>query len=48
MFQITPEMLAPITDSITANVPVVATVGMTIIAVGVGIRFVIRTIHQFM
>ncbi|MCL1950595.1 MAG: hypothetical protein FWF59_12770 [Turicibacter sp.] len=48
MFQITADMLQPIVDSVTTNVPIVAGVGMSIIAVGVGIRFVIRTINQFM
>lgn len=47
MVTITPDMLAPITDSVTGNLPIIITVGMGVVAAGVGVRFVVSTVKKF-
>lgn len=47
MVNITPDMLAPITDTVTNNLPQIVTVGMGLVAVAIGVKFVVRTVKSF-
>lgn len=46
-FVITADMLKPLVDGVTANVGVILPVGLGLMAIFLGIKFIPRLIHMF-
>lgn len=44
---VTSDMLKPITDSITGNLPVLLPVGITLMAISLGVALIPRVIYRF-
>lgn len=47
LVNVTADMLAPITDSITSNLGVLLPIGITIMAVLIGVALIPRIIYKF-
>ena len=45
---ITPEMLQPITDTLTANLGVLLPVGITIMGIMIGVGLIPRIVYKFL
>lgn len=46
--QLTAELLEPLVTAITGNMNVILPVGITIMGIGISIRFVVKTIRSFL
>lgn len=45
--QLTSELLQPLTTAITGNMNVILPVGITIMGIGISVRFIVKTIKSF-